>query len=84
MKIASAGYLGYFLKMRMSENCNTEIRMSQGPGVVGKPSKSKINCQPVGTKKKITETFIDIFSLKAGISIQCLHQFCLTLLLERG
>ena len=33
-KIAQAGYLGYFLKMRTNENRTTEIRRSQGPGVV--------------------------------------------------
>ena len=33
MKIAWAGYLGYFLKMCTSENRTTEIRMSQGPDV---------------------------------------------------
>ena len=35
MKIALPGYLGYFLKMRMTENPTTEIRRSQGPGVIG-------------------------------------------------
>ena len=33
MRIAKAGYLGYFLKMCMSENRTTAIRRSQGPGV---------------------------------------------------
>ena len=33
MKIQQAGYLGYFLKMRMSENRTTEIRWNQGPVV---------------------------------------------------
>ena len=33
VKIASAGYLGNFLKLRTSENRITEIRRSQGPGV---------------------------------------------------
>ena len=33
--IFGAQILGYFLKMRISENQTTEIRMSQGPGVNG-------------------------------------------------
>ena len=36
MKIASDGYLGYFLKMSMSENRTTEIRRSQGPVYIQK------------------------------------------------
>ena len=33
-KNASAGYLGYFLKIRTSEKRTTEIRRSQGPSVL--------------------------------------------------
>ena len=33
VKIALAGYLDYFLKMRTSENRTTEIRRSQWPSV---------------------------------------------------
>ena len=32
-KILLAGYMGYFLKLCMSENHSTEIHMSQGPGL---------------------------------------------------
>ena len=31
---AQGGYLCYFLKMCMTENRTTEIRKSQGPGVI--------------------------------------------------
>ena len=34
-KSAWAKYIWNFLKLRMSENCTTEIRRSQGPGVHG-------------------------------------------------